>query len=323
MRASELHIQADHRLQNAENPKKIALIHTALALGASFLLLILSAIVSELIADTGGLDGMGTRAILSTIHDVLNLAVTIALPFWQMGIFFAALRWARGGSATLSDLLRGFRRWSSVLGCLLLQALLYTALAIFVAYVGSTIFMMTPLAAPLTEIFEPLMDPAITQEQMLELMTPELMESALRASVPLLIISGVLFAGIAIVIYYRIRFSSFALMEGQTAGKALLRSFAVTKSNCRNLVKLDLSFWWFYLLQVLLVAVSNGDLLLQLAGITLPMPDMAASLLFYALGAAGQLLLLWQFEAKRVTVYGIAYCTFAAPLDQENAIVEV
>ena len=92
LKVSELHNQANARLENAGNPKRLALIHTAIALGASFLLTLINYLLSLGIADTGGLDGVGTRTLLSTAQAMLELAVMLALPFWQLGIFYAALR---------------------------------------------------------------------------------------------------------------------------------------------------------------------------------------------------------------------------------------
>ena len=319
LKVSELHKKAGDRLQNTENPKRLALIHTAIALGASFLLLVLSMLSERMIADTGGLRGMGTRATLSTVENMLNLIITIALPFWQMGIFYAALGWIKAESAGFSHLLQGFRRWSSVLGSLLLQALLYIILGFAVAYMSSAVFVMTPLATPFINIMAPMMDPTLTPEKMSELLTPELMESATQAAIPLFIIFGALFVLAAIPVFYRIRFASLAVMDGQTAGKSLIKSFLITRKSFWRLVKLDLSFWWFYLLQILSVVICNADLLLPSLRVTLPVSGTAATVLFYALGSIGQLLLLWQFEAKRVTVYALAYRTLDTASNPESA----
>ena len=112
-------------------------------------------------------------------------------------------------------------------------------------------------------------------------------------------------------------------MDGLTCGKAMLQSFTVTKGSCLQVLKLDLSFWWFYLLQMLSVALCNADLALSYLGISLPVPQVAATLLFYALGSICQVLLLWQFEAKRVTAYALAYRTLDGTLDNENTSEEL
>ena len=65
LQVSQLHNRANERLTQVENPKKIALIHTAIALGASFLLTLVGYLLSLEIADNGGLSGLGTRTVLS------------------------------------------------------------------------------------------------------------------------------------------------------------------------------------------------------------------------------------------------------------------
>lgn len=323
LKVSELHNQANARLENAGNPKRLALIHTAIALGASFLLTLINYLLSLGIADTGGLDGVGTRTLLSTAQAMLELAVMLALPFWQLGIFYAALRWAKGEGAEFSDLLQGFRRLGSAIGLLILRSILFIALTVIVMNVSTFVFMMTPFTEPLMEVFEPMMEQAFTPEQLAELLTPELMASATRAAIPLLIISGVLFILVAIPVFYRTRFADFALMEGLTCGKAMIQSFTVTKGSCWQVAKLDVSFWWFYLLQMLSVALCNADLALTYLGVSLPVSGVAATLLFYALGSICQILLLWQFEAKRVTAYALAYRTLDGTLDNDTTSEEV
>ena len=319
LKVSELHNQANARLEQTANPKRLALIHTAIALGVSFLLTIVTYLLSLEIANTGGLGGLGARSMLSTAQATLELVVMLALPFWQLGIFYAALRWERGESAEFPDLLQGFRRLGAALGLLVLRCILFISLGVIVANISTFLFMMTPFAEPMMEIFEPLMAQSLTPEQLTELLTPELMASITRASIPFFIMAGVFFLIVAIPVFYRTRFADFALMEGQTAGRALVKSFVITKGSCLQVLKIDLSFWWFYVLQMLSVAICNADLLLTYLGVSLPVSGIAATLLCYGLGSICQILLLWQLEAKRVTVYACAFRTLDGTLDTENA----
>ena len=323
LKVSELHNQANARLEQAANPKGLALIHTAIALGVSFLLTLITYLLSLEIADTGGLGGLGARSVLSTAQATLELVVMLALPFWQLGIFYAALRWEKGENAEFTHLLQGFRRLGAAFGLLVLRCILFISLGVIVVNISTFLFMMTPFAEPVMEVFEPLMEQAVTPEQLWELLTPELMASATRASIPFFIMAGVLFLVVAIPVFYRTRFANFALMEGQTAGRAMIQSFIITKGSCLQVLKLDLSFWWFYVLQMLSVAICNADLLLAYLGVSLPVSGVAATVLFYALGSICQILLLWQFEAKRVTVYARAFRTLDHTDDTENNPEEV
>lgn len=320
LQVSDLHRLAKARLQGVSgNPKRLALFHTAIALGSSFLLTAVIYLFDLLIADTGGLAGLGIRSVLTTAQSVLTIVITAALPFWQMGILYAALQWVKGKSADFESLLQGFRRFGSALGLLFLRGGLFLALAIPISYAGTAVFMLTPFAAPLLEILTPMMEQGVTPEQLEALVTPEFTAAALQASVPLLIISGILYVAVAIPIFYRIRFADFAVMEGLSAGKALLKSFAVTGKNCLQVFKLDLTFWWFYLLQILSAAVCNADTILPALGVSLPVSGAVAALAFYALGTVCQCVLLWQYEAHRVTVYGLAYGVLDGTIGTDTA----
>ena len=73
------------------------------------------------------------------------------------------------------------------------------------------------------------------------------------------------------------------------------------------LLRLDLSLWWFYLLQVVIVLVGYGDMLLPLLGITLPLSDSANSLLCFGLSLALQFV-IYLLTMNRVAVtYATAY----------------
>lgn len=320
LQVSDLHRQAQARLaQTAGNPKKLVLLHTAIALGCSVLMSVITYLFSRQIADTGGLGGLGMRSVLATAQSVLELVITMALPFWQMGIFYAALQWVNEEDAGLGSLLQGFRRFSSVLGKLFLQGGLFFGLGIAIFYISTAVFMMTSFATPIVELFAPIMEQGATPEQLESLLTPELMESASRAAVPLLVIFIILYAAAAIPVFYRLRFASFAVMEGLSGGKALLKSFAITRKNCWQIFRLDLSFWWFYLLQVLSVAVCYADTILPAVGISLPVSGVGAAFLFYALGTLCQGVLLWQKEGHRLTAYCLAYRTLDTP-SEENSV---
>ena len=91
----------------------------------------------------------------------------------------------------------------------------------------------------------------IPMEQLNELLTMFL---------PVYIISGILIVVTLIPLSYRMRLSSYRIMENTPEGaiKAIVHSMKLMKGNCIALFKLDLSFWWFYLLQGVLFLFING-----------------------------------------------------------------
>ena len=298
--------QAESRLKaSAYDPKKLVLIHTAIALGASLAVTLIGFLINLEIANTGGLSGMGTRSILTTVQMMLELAVMVLLPFWNIGLIRAALNWSTGERAEIPTLLEGFRRFGPVLRQNFLMGGLFMIVAFLASQIASTVYMLTPFSKPLMELMSQIMEANDPYALMDEAFTAQMLE----AMTPVLVIFGIFFAGLAIPLFYRVRFSEFSLMDGARALKSMLISFRITKGSVKQIVKLDLSFWWFYALQGLTVALSYGDAILAAAGITLPMSGDASFFLFYVLGAAAQLALLWQFQAKVSATYAEAYQT--------------
>lgn len=294
--------------QSSYSPKRLVLLHTVIGLGSFFLTTLINYILNLQISNTGGLAGMELRSALSTVQAVLEFIVTVGLPFWNIGLTFAALRWATRQPATPGDLLQGFRRFRSVLGHSILRTGVFLMLAAGIINICSTIFMLTPFATPFVERLSPLLEQGASAET---LITDAFFSDFSQELIPLFVFCAICFALVAIPLFYRLRFSDFALMSGQTCGKALLKSFTITKGRCLQLLKLDLSFWWYYLLLALSILVSYGDVLLPAMGVSLPLSATIASLVFYSLGLVCQGILLWQSEALRLTTYCLAYHTFA------------
>ena len=93
------------------NPKKLAAIHTGIAAAAGLAVALLSYLLGTGIGGTGGLSGIGPRAILETAQSALNLAISILTPFWALGFVAASLRMARREDTGPRTLLTGFRIW--------------------------------------------------------------------------------------------------------------------------------------------------------------------------------------------------------------------
>ena len=306
--------QAGESLQAAAyDPRKLVLIHTAVSLGSSLLAAALSFVLNQQIAGTGGLSGIGLRSILSTIQAVLELAVSVALPFWNISLAYAALQWIRREPAEPSSLLQGFRRFGTVFGARFFVSAIFMALAMAAIYISTTIFLLTPFSKQLLEVFEPILqafDPnaaTMTQEELEALLTPELLTQAAKASIPMFVLFALLFAGFAIPLFYRLRFVDFFVMDGEGVLSSVSQSVRMTRGRSLQVVKLDLHFWWFYLLQLLTVVLCYGDTLLPLLGIALPFSADVGFFLFYALGCLLQCLLLWRFQATVSATFAHAY----------------
>lgn len=309
---ADLRREADRSLAMASySPRRLVLIHTAVSLGASLVIGLLNLLFAQMIANTGGLGGVGTRSMLQTAQTMLELAVTAALPFWNISLIRASLCWARGERAEFPTLLEGFRRFRSVLGLKFLTLALFMILWFALSQVGTTLFMLSPFSKGFMEAMEPIMqesgffDPET-------LMDEAFMTQYISAAKPLLIFYGVVFLIAAVIVWYRIRFADFAVMDGNRSFFSLLQSFRITRKHSLEMFRIDLRFWWFYLLQIFTVVLCYGDTILPALGIRLPMSDAVSYVVFYATGILLQGLLLWWYQAKVSTVYALAYETLTA-----------
>ncbi len=320
LQASVLHRQSRDLLQKVENPKKLVLIHTVVSVGSSLLVTALNYLLSLSIEDTGGLSGMDLRTILETVQSVLELVVMFALPFWEIGLIYVGLRWIKGEKATASTLLQGFRRFAPVLRFRVLYSLIFIIVSIGLLNICSTMYMLTPFGKSLADQLIPLMDPALTTQQLREMLTPELMGAIMKEMIPLFILFAVVFIPVALGIFYRLRLAEYGVMDDLGVRKSMGISIRATRKNTWQLIKIDLHFWWFYLLQGLCVALCYGDQILQLAGISLPVSPAAVFFLFYTAGMVLQGILVWQCQDQLLGTYCLVYREMAGePVAPQDA----
>lgn len=288
--------------------KRLVLIHTGIALGANILVSLLQLYLNQQISATGGLSGLGTRTILQTIQTVLNYAVSIALPFWEMGFVFAALHLARGEQTGFQDLPEGFRHFGPVLRLYLLEGLVFMGAGFISVYAGGLIYAISPFAAPMQQMLVSFaesgdLDGAYAA---LEAMDPAVL---LEMFLPALLIMGVLFVVLALVLHYRFRMAQFIVMDQPETGAlmALLGSSRMTRHHRLELFRLDLSFWWFYALSALSVLVMHADSLLGYMGVEWPLSADALWIISYILGCLIQLAVYWRSYAYVQTSFAVAY----------------
>lgn len=287
----------------AYSPGRLALIHTAAAAGLSLILTILNVLLTDRIGDTGGLSGMGLRTVLTTAKSLIGILNLIAVTFWEIGFVYAALKMARQQRAEPADLLQGFRNFWPVLRLKLLEGAIYLAVTILCINIGSTVFLMTPFAAPLAEAIQT-MDPAGV--------TPEALMAALEEIlVPLYLVMGLVTGVILVPILYRFRMARYLIMDDPSMGalRALGTSNALMRNNRGALLRLDLSFWWYYGLQLLCLGLYYGDVIAAALGITLPVSSTAALFLCFGIYCVGMLLLARFFVSPVATTYAVAYDT--------------
>ena len=294
------------RLETAAcDPRKLVLVYGGVSALVMLLVTALSFLLTEQISGTGGLGGLGTRAILETAVQVLQTATYLLLPFWNMGYLYCVLKIVRGQAFDLKDLLAGFRRFFPVLRLNILYSMQFLMLAFLCFYPSMLVYMVTPLSAPLTELMEPLM-----VEGAELVLDDAAMAAATQAMIPLFLLYGAAFLLVAAPRFYHYRMAFFALLDDPQAGArmALRRSTLMTHRQRLEIFKLDLSFWWFYALDGLTLVLCYGDSILKLLGVSLPISAEASYFLFYGLYLAAQLsLYVWARNGVE--------CTYAAGYD--------
>ncbi len=292
--------------QASYDPRKLVFIHSGVTLGLSLLLTVLDFVITRQINMSGGLSGLGIRTWLGTIQSVLQFASAVLIPFWQMGFVFTVLRMARKQSAGPRCLMEGFHHVLPVLGLMLLETIVISGVGLICMYISSFVFMLTPSAGSLAEAMAPIMSGSM--------LTPTVpdeaaMTSIMNAMQPIVIIWAVLFLIVVIPILYRFRMAKFILMDSPKprAFGALIGSCRLMRRNCMNLFRVDLSFWWYYLLQGLITVIGYGDVLLYRMGVQLPFPRTVSFFLFYILYAVLQFALLLWVKAHVDTTYAVVY----------------
>lgn len=298
----------------AYDPRKIILLHTGITIAVSLFATILNFILSRQIQNTGGLGGLGLRSVLSTAQSVLQVAVAVLIPFWEAGYCYATMRIARGEEANPDCLLQGFRRFGPLLRVTFAKLLIYFGIGLFCFFLGYYIFMLTPLSDPLYAIIETIsLDPTMLETEVM--LDDATFYALMDAYQPMLLIILALFAVFGIFVSYRYRMATFLILDHpQLRGMETLRiSTYQLRGQTKALLKLDISFLWFYVLNWLSTALAYGDYVLAVLGISFPFPAEIAYFGFLILSLVCQgSLFLWARNRVDVT-YARFYQLTALP----------
>jgi uncharacterized membrane protein len=143
------------------------------------------------------------------------------------------------------------------------------------------------------------------------------------AMIPLFIIAIVIALILVISVSLRFRMVNYILIDkpGIGALAALRESRRMMRRNCMKLLKLDLSYWWYFLILLAVSMVGNADLYLPLLGVELPMNPDFAFFFFFILYLALQLG-AWYFLRNRVeATYALVYDSLKPQEPQSNGVV--
>lgn len=288
--------------------KKMILIHTGVSLAVSLLLSLCSFLLGEYGESAGGLGTMGLQTVISSVQMFLPFVSLAFTPFWQVGLENVALGYAEGVMVEPRDMLSGFRRWRAVLSSSLMLGLQYLLRGFVASFLAGQVLVYTPIGYPVYQaMMQQMRDPSFDIEAALEPHMP-----MLTAGTVVLALIG--FVLLALPVYYRYRMVNYEILQDSSLGglRAMMRSSQRTYRQRRKLFKIDLHFWWMYAINLLLQVLSYGDLLLELAGVTLPVSADAASWIFLLVTMAGQTVLFVLAKPLYEVTWARAYLDLAA-----------
>ena len=314
---SALRTAATGSLERTDKPGRVILIHTGAILLISLLLTAADFLLNRQISTTGGLSGMGMRSILTTIQSMLRLTQAVLLPFWQIGYTYYTLQVAQGKPAGSSNLTEGFRRFGPVLRLKMLMAGMAVLLIFASTYISSMLFMLTPWAAPMMQRMEELMASPMDDQAFLE----AIVAMAEDITVPVMVIFSLCFLAGSIFLFFRFRLAELWLMNHPQGGAlaALRESRELMRGNQKAMFRIDLNFWWFYLLEVLVTVLCYGDVVLGTMGVEMTTDAFGSYILFYVLYLCAQLALYWWKRSEVAVTYAHAYLTLCPePVENEK-----
>ena len=305
---SEVKKAAVRRLRDAEPAKKVALVYAGLTLGLSALVVIVNLVLDLLINRSGGLGGMGRRTVLISLQNILPIvAIPVSLCL-ELGYQAAMLRVARGQYVSPQSLRLGFERFWVLLRCVLLEAAMLFGVCLGGIYLGSLLFMMSPFSDRAVELLRPLMENATVLNPQVVL-DSGVYDQLMGTMAPAFGLCLILAAVLAVPLAFRYRMAQYVIIDkpGTPAMMALRESRKMMKGNLWKLLKLDISLWWYYAADVLARLLCYGDVILALAGVSLPWSGTVSYYGFFAVYLAVQFAIYYFLRNRVGTAYAIAY----------------
>lgn len=306
---------AAQRLSDSREPGKLVLTFAGATCVASLLVTFINFILGLQIDQATGLENLGLNSILSTVQTTLPLLLSFGLLAWEFGYLLTVLRMARGQEVNTGMLKFGFQRFWPLFRMVLLQGLLFGGIAIICFQLSMTIYLLTPLSASFMSLLVPILaetstlDPNAAAAAAMAALDAEMMASLYSAMTPLFLLFLAGYLALALPMAYSFRMANYCLLDHPQAGAlaALRESRKMMRGSRLALAKLDLSFWWYYGLLTLAVLVGYGDVILALAGVTLPISTDAAYFLFYILLLAMELGIYYYARNRLEVTYALFY----------------
>ena len=313
---------AAERIANAPQEKKIILIYSLILTAIALLTTVVSYVLGLRIDQLGGLSNMSTRSTLSTLQSMLPLIQSMVTMCLTLGYTAAMLRVARGQYSSPNTLRLGFDRFWVLMRCVVIQGFIYTGMIISAIYVASMLFVLSPLSRAFNEQAAPLLSQSTLLSPGMALDEAAVME-LIPSMIPLFILATVIALILVISVSLRFRMANYILIDkpGTGAFAALRESRKMMRRNCLKLLKLDLSYWWYFLILLAVSLVGNLDLYLPLLGVELPMDPTIAYFFFFIVSLALQLAVYYFLRNRMEVTYALVYDSLKPEEPQNNGVV--
>ena len=310
------------RLKQSPSQRTIVVIYAALALGLTALVTVVNHILGLQIDQFGGLSNLSKRTMLSSIQTMLPIAQSLLAMCLDIGYIAAMLRIARGMYTSPQTLRLGFDRFWLLLRCSIFRGMIMAGVLFSAMYFGIMIYMMTPFSNAAVEIVAPLM----SQVSLLD--TSIVIDDAtyallMEAMVPAFVICGILMLALGGPVFYSFRMVNYVIIDkpGTGALMALRESKKMMRGKRLQLLKLDISLWWYYLAAALATVICYGDVLLPMLGVRLPVSKTVSFFVFYGLYLLASFGVHFFLRNRAEVCYALAYDAVKPEEKQDNGVV--
>lgn len=312
--AKYLKKKASNRLQSGNDPKKVVLVYAGIVALSSLVVTVVQDLLDSQISQTGGIQNIGTRSMLTTADTVLTIAQLLLVMCLTLGYTGSMLRIARGQYASPNSLKAGGERIWVLLRTRLLQMLIMTAVAFALCFLVVNVCLLTPLSNRVIAVMgtvsaEELLSNGLALIALYSAMLP-IMLIYLVALVPLLWYFSCTYRMVDYLLIDRPQLGAFGVLR---------ESRRMMQGNMKMMLRVDLSFWWYYLLQALVSVLVYLNMVLAPFAIGLP-PEVLywGTVVLYL---AADFALRYFFSNKVAVTYALFYDSLCPKQEQSGAVL--
>ena len=312
--AKYLKKKASNRLQSGNDPKKVVLVYAGIVALSSLVVTVVQDLLDSRISQTGGIQNIGTRSMLTTADTVLTIAQLLLVMCLTLGYTGSMLRIARGQYASPNSLKAGGERIWVLLRTRLLQMLIMTAAAFALCFLVINVCLLTPLSNRVIAVMGTVSAEVLLADDLALI-------GFYSAMLPIILIYLVALVPLLWYFSCTYRMVDYLLIDRPQLGAfgALRESRRMMQGNMKMMLRVDLSFWWYYLLQALVSVLVYLNMVLALFSIGLP-----PAVLYWGtvvLYLAADFALRYFFSNKVAVTYALFYDSLCPKQEQSGAVL--